>query len=120
MLRRLTLYRLASAVELITGVALVLSPNLAIEALFQAQASGAEPQLTQLYGLALIALGATCWKQPCPHQAQRGMAIYNNLAGIFLLSLILKGLCTGLVVWTATVLHLSLGLVMIKDQQQKD
>ena len=34
------------------------------------------------------------------------MAIYNNLAGIFLLSLILKGLCTG--------------LVMIKDQQQKD
>lgn len=116
MLNQRNLYRIAAAIELITGVTLLLLPGFIVQILFQAKAIGAEPYLAQLYGLALIGLGVACWSQPCPMSAQRGITIYNVVAAVFLFALIAKAISGGLMVLAAASLHLVLGALMIIDQ----
>ena len=118
MLPRGSLYRVATAVELITGITLLCLPGLMIQLLFQTDASGAERHLAQLYGLALVGLGVACASEPCPRSAQRGLLIYNSFAAVLLFALIAKAISGGLVVWAAACLHLALGVLMIIDQLQ--
>lgn len=115
---RRSLYRIATAVELITGITLLCLPAVMIRLLFQTDASGAELHLAQLYGLALVGLGVSCASEPCPRSAQRGLLIYNSFAAVLLFALIAKAISGGLVVWAAACLHLVLGMLMIIDQLQ--
>jgi hypothetical protein len=119
MLPRRRLYRIAAAVELITGITLLCLPGLMIQLLFQTDVSGAERPLAQLYGLALLGLGVSCTSKPCPRSAQRGLAIYNSFASVLLFALITKAISGGPVVWAAACLHLVLGVLMIIDQRQQ-
>jgi len=112
-------YRIATAVELITGITLLFLPELMIQLLFQTDASGAELHLAQLYGLALVGLGVSCASEPCPQSAQRGLTIYNSSAAILLFTLIAKAIADGLVVWAAACLHLVLAVLMIIEQRQQ-
>ena len=109
-------YRIASAIELITGVSLLVLPNLGMQFLFKTPPSAAGEQLTQLYGLALIGLGVSCWGNPCPKPAQRGLLVYNGAATILLLALALHELSGGAAVWLGTGIHLILSVWMIRDQ----
>ena len=118
MLPQGNLYRVATAVELITGITLLCLPGVMIQLLFQTDASGAERHLAQLYGLALVGLGVACASEPCPRSAQRGLLIYNSFAAVLLFALIAKAISGGLVVWAAACLHLALGVLMIIDQLQ--
>ena len=118
MLPRGSLYRLATAVELITGITMLCFPGLMIQLLFQTDASGTERLLAQLYGLALVGLGVACASEPCPRSAQRGLLIYNSFAAVLLFALIAKAISSGLVVWSAACLHLALGVLMIIDKLQ--
>ena len=56
-----------------------------IQLLFQADASGAELHLAQLYGLALVGLGWMASK-PCPRSAQRGCDLQQLRCGAFVRS----------------------------------
>ena len=118
MLPRGSLYRLATAVELITGITMLCFPGLMIQLLFQTDASGTERHLAQLYGLALVGLGVACASEPCPRSAQRGLLIYNSFAAVLLFALIAKAISSSLVVWSAACLHLALGVLMIIDKRQ--
>ena len=110
------LYRLASAIELITGATLLLLPSVVMQQLFSSSATAAGGQLTRLYGLALIGLGVACWGSPCSTPGRRGLLIYNCSAAMLLLILACTDLSGGTAVWAGSVIHVVLGLLMIRDQ----
>ena len=110
------LYRLASAIELITGITLLVFPALVISLLFRPTATDSSEQLAQLYGLALIGLGAASWGSPCPTAAKRGLLVYNSTAAILLLRLTSEPLSGGLAVWAGAGIHLVFSVLMIRDQ----
>lgn len=89
---RRSLYRSATAVELVTGITLLCLPAVMIQLLFQTDATGAELHLASLYGLALVGLGVACAGEPCPRSAQRGLLIYNSFAAVLLFALIAKAI----------------------------
>lgn len=113
---RSTLYRLASAIELITGVTLLLLPAVVMQQLFSSPTSDAGEQLTRLYGLALIGLGVACWESPCPLPARRGLLVYNCSAAVLLIILGSQELSGGAAVWAGALIHVVLGVLMIRDQ----
>ena len=113
---RSRLYRLASAIELITGVSLLLMPAVVMSLLFSSPTTDSGVKLTQLYGLALIGLGVTCWGSPCTTPARRGLLVYNCSAAILLLHLALQTLSGGAAVWAGAVIHVVLGVLMVRDQ----
>ena len=110
------LYRLAAVIELVTGLSLLVLPTLVMQLLFRSPPSAAGEQLTQLYGLALIGLGVACWGNPCPAPAKRGLLAYNCTAAILLFALALRELSGGVAVWLGTGVHLTLSVLMIRDQ----
>ena len=116
---RRNLYRLATTIELITGVTLLLMPELIIRLLFATDANEVGLSLAQLYGLALVGLGVSSASEPCPRAAQRGLLFYNSFAAVQLFALIAKAISGGLVVWSAACLHLMLGVLMTIDQLQE-
>ena len=113
---RSTLYRLSSAIELITGITLLLLPSVVVPLLFNAASSAAAEALMQLYGLALIGLGVACWESPCALPAKRGLLVYNSSAAVFLIILGSQELSGGAAVWAGALIHLVLGALMIRDQ----
>ena len=113
---RSTLYRLASAIELITGVTLLLLPAVVMQQLFSSPTSDAGEQLTRLYGLALIGLGVACWESPCPLPARRGLLVYNCSAAVLLITLGSQQLSGGAAVWAGALIHIVFGVLMIRDQ----
>ena len=113
------LYRFAAVIELVTGASLLVLPTLAMQLLFRSPPSAAGEQLTQLYGLALIGLGVACWGNPCPAAAKRGLLIYNCTASILLFALAVRDLSGGVAVWLGTGIHLTLSVLMIRDQLRK-
>ncbi|QNI53536.1 putative membrane protein [Synechococcus sp. BIOS-E4-1] len=113
---RSTLYRLASAIELVTGVTLLSLPAIVMQQLFSSPASDAGEQLTRLYGLALIGLGVACWGSPCPISARRGLLVYNCSAAVLLIILGSQALSGGAAVWAGALIHVVLGVLMIRDQ----
>ena len=115
---RRNLYRLAATIELITGVSLLFMPELIIRLLFATDANEAELPLAQLYGLALVGLGVCGSSEPCPRSTQRGLLLYNSFAALLLFALIAKAISGGFVMWSASCLHLMLGVLMIIDQLQ--
>lgn len=113
---RSTLYRLSSAIELITGITLLLLPSVVVPLLFNAASSAAAEALMQLYGLALIGLGVACWQSPCALPAKRGLLVYNSSAAVFLIILGSQELSGGAAVWAGALIHLVLGALIIRDQ----
>ncbi|NOL47509.1 putative membrane protein [Synechococcus sp. MIT S9220] len=113
---RSTLYRLASAIELITGITLLLLPSVVMPLLFNAESSAAAERLMQLYGLALLGLGVACWESPCALPAKRGLLLYNCSAAVLLITLSSQQLSGGAAVWTGALIHIVLGGLMVRDQ----
>ena len=113
---RSKLYRFASAIELITGVTLLLLPSVVMPLLFNATTSAAAERLMQLYGLALLGLGVACWESPCALPAKRGLLVYNCSAAVLLITLGSQELSGGVAVWAGAVIHVILGGLMIRDQ----
>ena len=113
---RSRLYRLASAIELISGATLLLLPSAVMQQLFSSPATAAGEQLTRLYGLALIGLGVACWGSPCSTPGRRGLLVYNCSAAVLLLFLAAMDLSGGAAVWAGAGIHTVLGLLMIRDQ----
>ena len=113
---RSRLYRLAGAIELISGATLLLLTSAVMQQLFSSPATAAGEQLTRLYGLALIGLGVACWGSPCSAPGRRGLLVYNCSAAVLLITLGSQELSGGAAVWAGALIHVILGGLMIRDQ----
>ena len=76
---RAKLYPLASIIELASGAGLVVAPALVMQLLFGSSIGSAGDHVAQLYGIALLGLGVTCWGKNCNDQTKNGLMLYNLL-----------------------------------------
>ena len=74
------LLAVAAAFEALTGIALILDPNI-VRFLLGADISGAVLAITRIIGVGLLLLGVACWPRVDGTIPRfRGMLIYNLLA----------------------------------------
>ena len=107
----------AAAVEVSTGLAMMIDPAIVTQLLLGAEVSGAATLLGRCFGIALLALGLACWpgKQRTARGAPafRAMVTYNALIALFLVYLGTKGGWWGLLLWPAIALHTLIALVLV-------
>jgi hypothetical protein len=107
----------AAALEIATGVALILSPSAAGRLLLATTAvSTAAAVFARLAGIGLFSLGLACWpgKDASP-AGQRAIVVYNLLAFVFLLSVGISSERVGVILWPAVVLHAVLSAFLVYD-----
>lgn len=105
------LLAIAAVAEAATGLALLVVPSLVGRLLLSAELSGVSVVIGRVTGIALIALGVTCW----PGQtALCGMLTYSALATAFLAYLGIGGKWVGPLLWPAVALHAVLTLLLTR------
>jgi hypothetical protein len=110
------LTKTSAAIEAITGVALIATPERVARVLLGAELSGSGIAVARVAGFALLALGLACW--PSNHvatpQATRALFIYNLLAGLYFGYLRVGGGFVSYLLWPACVLHVALGCLLAR------
>jgi hypothetical protein len=104
------LLALATVVEAVTGLALIVAPLLVGRLLLGAESTGVAIPVSRVLGITLIALGVACWPGP----ALLGMLTYGALVTAYLLYLALGGEWVGFLMWPAVVLHAVLTLLLAR------
>ena len=99
----------AATGEVATGLALLIVPSFVVQLLLGAEPTKVAVPIARVAGIALIALGIACW--PGPPLA--GMLIYGALVALYLTYLGFLGTFTGVLLWPAVVLHLTLTILQI-------
>ncbi len=107
----------AAAIEVVTGLVLLIRPSLFGWLLFGAELSGTGQALGRLTGLALLALALACWPrrgaESGPNPALRALLVFSLLTTVYLVYL---GVGTGLVgplLWPAAALHTALTILLV-------
>ena len=98
----------AAVAEAATGLALLLAPSLVGQLLLGQEFSGVTISVARVTGIALIALGVSCW--PGPPLA--GMLIYSAVVTLYLAYLGFAEGLTGALLWPAVLLHLLLSIFL--------
>ena len=93
----------AAVAEAATGLALLIVPSLVGQLLLGQEFAGVTVAVARVTGIALVALGISCWPGP----PLLGMLIYSAAATLYLAYLGFAGL-TGILLWPAVALHLVL------------
>jgi hypothetical protein len=101
---------LAAVGEAATGVALLIVPSLVGQLLFGAELTGVAIPLARVTGIALISLGVACWLGT----PQIGMLIYSAAVTLYLAYIGIAGGSTGILLWSAVVLHLILTALLTR------
>ncbi len=101
----------AAIVEIATGLALLMVPQLVVHSLLGEALPVVAVPLARVAGIALIALGLACWPGP----AQFGMLVYGAAVALYLAYLGLAGGSTGMLLWPAVVLHVILTALLARD-----
>jgi hypothetical protein len=101
----------AAAAEAVTGLTLVIVPSLVGQLLFGEQLAGAAVPVARVAGIALIALGTACW--PGPPLAS--MLTYSAMVTLYLAYLGFAGGLTGVLLWPAIVLHVTLTALLARE-----
>lgn len=109
-----TVHTVAAVVEIVTGVALILSPRSAGQLLLGTGLSSAALVFARLAGIGLFSLGLACWpgKDASP-AGQRAIVAYNLLAFLFLLAVGGSRDLVGVILWPAVVLHAVLSAFLV-------
>ena len=98
----------AAVAEVARGMALLLTPSLVGLLLLGQELSGVAVAVARVTGIALVALGVSCWPGP----PLVGMLIYSAAATLYLGYLGLAAGLTGVLLWPAIVLHLLLSILL--------
>jgi hypothetical protein len=98
----------AAVAEVATGLALLIVPSLVGWLLLGEEFTGTAVPVARVTGIALIALGVTCW--PGPPLA--GMLIYTAVVALYLAYVSIIGGFTGILLWPAVVLHVILAALL--------
>jgi hypothetical protein len=113
----------SAAVEIGTGVALIIAPVIVISLLLGADDSGAWTPIGRFFGTALLALGLACWPElqraDRAVPALRGMLAYNAIVAIYLAYLGTVGQRHGLLLWPGVALHAIVALSLTLSWRNK-
>lgn len=93
---------LAALSEVATGLALLVAPSIVGRLLLGAELTGVAVPVARVLGIALIALGVTCWPG---RTALCGMLTYSLLTTAFLAYVGIRGDWVGPLLWPAVGLH---------------
>ncbi len=99
--------------EALTGLALVLSPQLVTGLLLGATVEGTGIIVCRIAGFALLGFGLACWPGAAAKPAQLGMLVYSLAATIYLSLLGLGGDAKGLLLWPAVAAHAIMTLLLV-------
>ncbi len=103
-----------AAGESLTGLALILAPKITARFLFGAKPNVAGVMLGRVGGVALMAIGITCWGarndrgSAARSSTLKAMTFWNAGAGLLLVLFAAIAKTGSLVLWSAGVLHLAL------------
>nr|WP_314526429.1 hypothetical protein [uncultured Pseudomonas sp.] len=107
------LLTVCTAVELITGLALLLAPGLFSQLLLGIAGTELTNLFARFFGLALIALGIACWPRQEIVAAVRAMLFYNGAIAMYLAYVgVFVG--SGLLLWPAVVLHAVMAALLLR------
>ncbi len=114
-LRRLLAF--CAAVEIGTGIALMIVPEMVAALLVRAQITELATLLGRCMGIALLALGLACWPQrqvaPPGSAAFRAMFTYSALIALFLGYVGAVAHLGGPLLWPAVGLHGAVALLLL-------
>jgi hypothetical protein len=110
----------AAAVEVISGLVLVLSPSLFIWLLLAADLTPPGIILGRLAGIALLALAWACW--PTEHADGRSapaLLFFSLLAAVYLIYVGISREAAGVLLWPAIVGHVVLAALLAAGIRQR-
>ena len=105
---------LAAAGEAITGLGLLVRPELVVRLLLGIEPEEVGVVLARVTGLALIGLAVACAPFASASRAHAGMLIYGVLAAAYLAWLGVGGVFTGTLLWPAVGAHLVLAVLLLR------
>ncbi len=114
------LLALAALGEGVTGMILLVHPQIVVSLLFGAQVAGAGSVMSRIAGMGLIALGLACWPGRDLGNgtgALRAMLVYSLLATLYLAYLGVGGEWTGVLLWPAVAVHALLSVLLARAWQ---
>jgi hypothetical protein len=116
-----TLVRVSAVIEVATGVALIVVPDLVAQVLLSASLTGTGVAVGRLCGIGLLSLGLAGWPsgESVPVPAMRGLFAYNLLAAFYLGYLRVGGGFVSYLLWPACILHAVLALLMARPAWKK-
>jgi hypothetical protein len=98
----------AAVAEVATGSALLVAPSLVGQLLLGDQLAGVATPVARVAGVALIALGISCW----PATPLLGMFAYSSLITLYLAYIGFAEEFLGVLLWPAVVLHAILSIFL--------
>jgi len=98
----------AAIAEVVTGLALLIVPSLVGRLLLGDDLNGIATPVARVAGIALIALGLACWPGP----PVLGMLTYSALVTLYLAYLGIADGLTGVLLWPAVALHLTVSVLL--------
>jgi hypothetical protein len=101
----------AAVAETATGLALLIVPSFVGRLLLGEEIVGVAVPVARVAGIALIALGIACWPGP----PLVGMLIYSAAVTLYLAYFGLVNSSTGIFLWPAVGLHLTLTALLSYD-----
>jgi hypothetical protein len=115
--RRLDWVTVAAAVEVVTGLVLIIRPSLFGWLLFGAEFSDAGQGLRRLAGFALLALALACWPRLGAEvrSAVRALLVFSLLTAVYLVYLGVRCQSVGILLWPAAALHAALTVLLVRE-----
>jgi hypothetical protein len=115
---------IAAAVEVISGLVLIIRPSLFIWLLLAADLTAPGKILGRLAGLALLALAVAC--QPMinaggrTESAVQALLVFSALAALYLVYVGIHGELVGVLLWPAAATHAGLAILLARDWLKGD
>lgn len=113
------LLTLTAVGEAVLGLALLVHPQVVVRLLFNVDIAGTGRVMGRVAGIALIALGVTCWPGSGAAQVFWGMLTYSVLATLYLAYLGIEGERAGSLLWSTVVLHAVLTILLVHAWQKE-
>jgi len=107
---------LAAVSEAATGLTLLILPSLVGRLLLGEELTGVAIPLARVLGIALIALGVTCW----PGTPLVGMLTYSAAVTLYLAYVGFTGGLSGILLWPAVVLHVILTALLTRAKKSDE
>jgi hypothetical protein len=105
---------LAAVSEIATGVALLIVPSIVGWLLLGEELSGIAIPVARVAGIALIALGITCW----PGTPLVGMLTYSVAVTLYLAYVGFADGLSGILLWPAVVVHAVVTIFLMRGAQR--
>lgn len=101
------LLTLAAAIEVATGLALMVAPSFVASLLLGEELIGVSIPVARVAGIGLLSLGLACWPaKEWARTALRAILTYNLLVTLYLLYLAIRGEWVGLLLWPCSCITL--------------